>query len=82
MTYHPGRSSLLACWLLSVHGFWWFVSVAAVVSAIMQRFADLNAYYDTKRRVAGMESVPPDKALHPNSATPARMENPSGSVIE
>jgi hypothetical protein len=46
---------LLACWSLRAHGFWWFLSIAALVSALIEILADINAYHDTKKRVTDME---------------------------
>jgi hypothetical protein len=46
---------LLACWSLRAHGFWWFLSIATLASALIEVFADINAYHDTKKRVADME---------------------------
>lgn len=48
---------LVACWSLGAHGFWWFLSFAALVSAMIEVAADINAYRDTKKRIADMESA-------------------------
>ena len=45
-----------ACWRYHAHGFWWFLSIAGVVSAVIGISGDICAYRDTKRRVAKIES--------------------------
>lgn len=44
-----------ACWRFHAHGFWWFLSIMGVVSALLGISGDINAYLDTKRRVAEIE---------------------------
>ena len=44
-----------ACWRFHAHGFWWFLSITGVVSALIGILGDINAYHDTKKRVAEIE---------------------------
>src|SRR5262245_44084910 len=46
---------VLACWWLSAHGVWWFLSITALGSALIEVLADINAYCDTKKRVSELE---------------------------
>jgi hypothetical protein len=46
---------VIACWRFQAHGFWWFLSITAVVSALIGISGDVCAYYDTKKRVAEIE---------------------------
>jgi uncharacterized membrane protein YfcA len=44
-----------ACRYLDAHWFWWFVSITALLSGMIGVFADVNAYYDTKKSIAATE---------------------------
>jgi membrane protein YdbS with pleckstrin-like domain len=44
-----------ACWYYQARGFWWCLSILGVASALISVFADINAYHDTKKRVAETE---------------------------
>lgn len=44
-----------ACWRFHAHGFLWFLSITGVVSALIGILGDVNAYHDTKKRVAEIE---------------------------
>jgi hypothetical protein len=46
---------VVACWRFRANGFWWFLSITAVVSALIGISGDINAYFITKRRVAAIE---------------------------
>ena len=46
---------IAACWHFGAHGFWWFLSIMGVVTALIGVFGDINAYHDTKKRVAQIE---------------------------
>jgi len=46
---------VVACWRFQAHGFWWFLSITAVVSALIGISGDVCAYFDTKKRVIEIE---------------------------
>jgi hypothetical protein len=48
-------AGVVASWRFEARGFWWFLSITALVSALIGVFADINAYPDTKKRVAEIE---------------------------
>jgi hypothetical protein len=48
----PSALGVAVCWHFHAHGFWWFVSITALVSALIGISGDVCAYLATKRRVA------------------------------
>jgi hypothetical protein len=62
------------CWRFHAHGFWWFLTIMGVVSALLGISGDISAYFDTKRRVVEIERslkhMPPNDAQQRTAAMP------------
>ena len=47
---------VVMCWHFQARGFWWFLSIMGIVSALITMLGDITAYHETKKRVTEIET--------------------------